>query len=108
LHRRLGGLFSKSWRIKKEKNWSASGYGIRLVQPIATELLQRKVVMAGVVISRTTGRTATKTAIGCMCRPLQITMKSYTEIFVISFGYVLEHKILKIVKLHQYNNLPRL
>jgi hypothetical protein len=48
------------------------------------------------------------TAIGCMCQPLQITVKSYTEIFVTSFGYVLEHKILKIITLRQCNDLPRL
>jgi hypothetical protein len=49
--------------------------------------------MAGVVILKTTKRTAMKTAIGCRCRPLQIVMKSFTEVFVISFGYVPEHKI---------------
>jgi hypothetical protein len=53
-----------------------------------------------VIIFTTTERTATRTvAIGCMFRLLHITMKSYTEIFVISFGYVLGHKTLKTIKL---------
>jgi hypothetical protein len=78
-----GWTFSKSWRDNEEKNYAASGYGTLLVQPIATGVLQRTVVMAGVVILKTTKRVAMKTAIGCMCRPLQITMKSYTEIFLL-------------------------
>jgi len=36
LHRRLGGLYSKSWRDNEETNCVALGYGTRLVQPIAT------------------------------------------------------------------------
>jgi hypothetical protein len=68
------------------------------------------VLKAGVIKFTTTKMTATArtVAIDCMFRPLQSTMKFYSEIFFISFDYVLEHKTLKRVKLRQYNDIQRL
>jgi len=79
----------------------------RLVQPLVTGVLERTVVKEGVIILATTKSKATtrRATIGCIFRPLQITLKSYANIFVISFGYVFQLKILKRVKLWQYNDL---
>lgn len=87
--------------ITKRQTVLLQGVVTRLVQPTVTGVLQRTVVKDGVIIFATTKITATTrtAAIGCIFRPLQITLKSYTEIFVINFGYVLELKTLKRVKL---------
>jgi len=86
--------------ITKRQTVLLQGMVTRPVQPIATGVLQRTVLKEVVITFTTKMKATTRTAtIGCMFRPLQITLKPYTEIFVISFGYVLEHKTLKRVKL---------